>query len=208
MEFTELKQLIRKGECQTLDFKQSTPHVYKIAKTIVSFANTDGGQLLVGVKDNKTIVGVDPEEEKYLLDQAATFYCDPPIHLTYDKVETEDEKIVLVVTVPNSSQKPHYCMNNKEEWNAYTRMNDKSVLASKMTVLLSNIEEEENNRKLTKQEESLLKYLHLNERISLKGYAKLVNFSERRAKKNLIELTKEGILRLYDFEKEVFYTLA
>ncbi|MEH0156552.1 ATP-binding protein [Limibacter armeniacum] len=208
MELSDLKKLIAEGESQTLDFKKTVSNVYKIAKTIVSFANTDGGILLIGVQDDKYITGVDPEEEIYLLNEASTFYCDPPIELTYEKVETEEGKTVLAAHVPNSTQKPHFSLSQKEEWNAYSRMNDMSVLASRMTIQLAEQQDEQERRRLTNHEESLLDYLHKYEKITSKGYARLVNVSERRAKRNLIDLTKEGIIRLHDFEKDIFYTLA
>lgn len=78
-----LKKLIHRGEGEQLDFKQTITDPFKIAKTITSFANTRGGTLLIGVRDNKTIRGVDPEEEKYVLETAANVYCDPAIPLTY-----------------------------------------------------------------------------------------------------------------------------
>lgn len=54
---TNLEKLIKDGEGETLDFKKEITSVNKIAKTIVSFANHKGGIILVGVNDNKTILG-------------------------------------------------------------------------------------------------------------------------------------------------------
>ena len=73
--------LIRQGEGETLDFKKIVPGAMKIAKTIVSFANTKGGKLLIGVNDNGTISGVRGFEEKYVLETAAAIYCKPEINL-------------------------------------------------------------------------------------------------------------------------------
>ena len=86
--------LISGGENETLDFKQEISSVSKISKTIVSFANHKGGKLLVGVKDNKSISGVRSEEEKYMLDMAANFFCKPPIDIQIQEWET-DGKIIL-----------------------------------------------------------------------------------------------------------------
>ena len=62
MTYSQLLRLIDKGESQTLDFKRKITHPLKIAKTLVSFANTKGGKLLIGVDDDKQIIGVDPDE--------------------------------------------------------------------------------------------------------------------------------------------------
>ena len=59
--------LIAEGEHQQQDFKFEISDARKIAKTLSAFANTDGGRLLIGVKDNGKIAGVRSEEEKYII---------------------------------------------------------------------------------------------------------------------------------------------
>ena len=51
----KIARLIEGGENSTLDFKQTVSNVHKIAKTMCSFANTKGGVLLIGVRDNGSI---------------------------------------------------------------------------------------------------------------------------------------------------------
>ena len=64
------------------DFKFEISDARKIAKTLSAFANTDGGRLLIGVKDNGRIAGVRSEEEKYMIEAAAQLYCIPEIDYT------------------------------------------------------------------------------------------------------------------------------
>ena len=52
-----IKNLIAEGEHQQLDFKFEIRDTKKIARSLVAFANTNGGKLLVGVKDNGVITG-------------------------------------------------------------------------------------------------------------------------------------------------------
>ena len=47
--------LIAEGEHQQQDFKFEISDARKIAKTLSAFSNTDGGRLLIGVKDNERI---------------------------------------------------------------------------------------------------------------------------------------------------------
>ena len=49
--------LIAEGEHQQQDFKFEISDARKIAKTLSAFSNTDGGRLLIGVKDNGKIAG-------------------------------------------------------------------------------------------------------------------------------------------------------
>ena len=90
-----------------LDYKQEITSAHKIAKTMVSFANHKGGTLLIGVRDNRTIAGIRTEDERYMLDLAASFYCKPEIIL--DIIEHQiSGKIVLECIVPESEEKPCY----------------------------------------------------------------------------------------------------
>lgn len=53
-----LQQLIAEGEHQQQDFKFEISDARKIARSLSAFSNTDGGRLLIGVKDNGRIAGV------------------------------------------------------------------------------------------------------------------------------------------------------
>ena len=62
-----LEKLISEGEHVHQDFKFAISDARKIAKSLSAFANTEGGRLLVGVKDNGKIAGVRSEEELYMI---------------------------------------------------------------------------------------------------------------------------------------------
>lgn len=55
----KFKELIAKGESKTLELKERLPSNVKIAKTVIAFANTSGGMLIIGIKDNLEIQGLD-----------------------------------------------------------------------------------------------------------------------------------------------------
>jgi len=208
--YSQLLRLIDKGESQTLDFKRKITHPKKIAKTLVSFANTKGGKLLIGVDDDKRIIGVDPDEEKYIVNEALLQYCLPTFELDYLAVEDTYGNYVLIVNIPESQNKPHFVAGNDQSKKAYVRMNDKSILASNM--LLKNMQkgvvENTATKNLSKVQQVLFEYLAIHEKITVKEYAKLCNLSERRAKRTLIEQTLNGFLFSHDFNKEVFYSLT
>jgi predicted HTH transcriptional regulator len=207
----DLLRLIATGENDRLDFKKTITHPDKIARTLVSFANTRGGIILVGVKDNGQISGIDPEEEKYTLKLAAEHYCDPPLKINFEEIEYE-KRTVLQVTIPESRQKPHLAKVKENDWRGYVRVKDESVQTSKM--VLRAIETEETLPNLSRElnldqpDYQLLEYLKNNQRVTLKQFTKLANISQRRAYRILVKLVLHGYIRLHDKEKEDYYTLS
>jgi predicted HTH transcriptional regulator len=181
----------------------------KIAKTMVSFANHKGGRLLIGVRDDKTIVGIKTEEEKYMLDLAANFYCKPPVELII-KEWNVNGKIVLEALIPEGKEKPYYSKGEDEKWWVYIRVKDQSLLASKVTVdvLKRSAEEQSAAISFSSKEEALFNYLKQNERITLKQFSKLINVSRWRATKILVNLISVGVIREHTFEQTPFYTLS
>ena len=207
----DLLRLIAAGEHERLDFKKTITHPDKIARTLVSFANTRGGTILVGVQDNGLVSGIDPEEEKHILELAAQFYCNPPVAVSYAEMEHE-KRLVLVVTVPESPQKPHLAKVKDDDWRGYVRVKDESVQTSKMVLRVLQAEEPLPNitrtLNLDAPDYQVLEYLKIKRRITLKQFTKLANISQRRAYSILVKLVLHGYIRLHDKEKEDYYTLS
>ena len=198
------------GEGVRQDFKKKITSCEKIAKTMVSFANNKGGRLLVGISDDGTISGVkSEEEEKYMLTRAAHFYCKPALDPLFEEVYIDD-KVVLIVEIKKSEIKPHYALGEDKKWWVYIRVNDKSILASKIVV---DVLKRENNDQgvfleYSSKEKALLEYLTDHERITLKEYTHLLNISRRRASRILVTMVLAGIIRVHTTEKEEFYTAS
>jgi predicted HTH transcriptional regulator len=119
----KIKKLIEQGEGVSLDFKQLIQNPHKIAKSMVSFANTHGGILLIGVRDNGSIAGIKAEEEFHMLELAANFYAKPEIEFTVEP-HTIEGKSVLLVTIPIGENQPYYAKGEDEKWWVYVRVND------------------------------------------------------------------------------------
>jgi len=202
-------QLIAKGESETLDFKKTISSAAKIAKTLSAFSNHKGGRLLIGVNDNKTICGVRSEDEKYMLDMAAGFYCKPEVILTINEWELGG-KTILEAIILESKYKPVYAKDEVNKWWVHIRVKDQSLLASKVVVevLKRETNQEGSFIQYTKHEESLLHYLGSNPRLTIKELCKLLNISRWRAQKMLVNLVSAGIIRNHTTEKEEFFTLS
>lgn len=124
-----IQQLVTEGEHVHQDFKFAITDARKIARSLSAFSNTEGGRLLIGVKDNGKIAGIRSEEEIYMIEAAATMYCKPPItpenHIY--KVEGKD---VLEVYVTESQEKPVYALDEENKPKAFIRIKDENILAT------------------------------------------------------------------------------
>lgn len=155
-----LRALIAEGEHQQLDFKFEINDARKIARTLSAFSNTDGGRLLIGVKDNGRIRGVQSDEEFYMAESAATLYCNPEV-----KFETRshqiDGKSVLEIYIPPVANKPVYAQDLDKRWMAYIRVKDENILASiiQLEVWKEGFKERGKLLEFTRSEDFLLRYL-------------------------------------------------
>lgn len=123
-----IRSLIGQGEHQQLDFKFEITDARKIARTLSAFSNTEGGRLLVGVKDNGRISGIHSDEEYYMIESAATLYCKPEIDFN-SRIHLVEGKSVLEIYIAPAIQKPVYARDDQNRWMAYIRVADESVLA-------------------------------------------------------------------------------
>ncbi len=122
-------KLIESGEGQQLDFKFEISDAAKIARSLVAFANTDGGRLLIGVKDNGRISGIRSEEEFYMVENAAMRYCFPEVSFR-SKEWNIDGKKVLEIIIQRSDNIPHKAPDPKDKPKAYIRYQDQNILAN------------------------------------------------------------------------------
>ena len=203
-----IRKMIIEGEGVSLDFKKTITSCEKIARTMVAFANNKGGKLLIGVYDDGTIKGVKSEdEERYMITKAATEYANPPLAPEFEEVYV-DEKMVLVVDIPESAEKPHYALAEDGKWWVYVRVKDKRVLASKVVVdvLKRSLEKEGILIEYSAKEKALLEYLDKAVRITITECCDLLKIGRRRAQRLLVDLILSGIIRINTTEKEEFYT--
>ena len=122
-----IRDLIAEGEHQQQDFKFEISDVRKIAKTLVAFANTDGGRILIGVKDNGRISGIRSEEEYYMIEAAASLYCKPEVpFISFHRIS--EGKNILEVIIKPSENRPHFARDEENRWLAYHRVNDNNFL--------------------------------------------------------------------------------
>lgn len=191
-----------------MDFKFKITDSKKIARSLVAFANTDGGKLLLGVKDNGKIAGVRSDEEYYMIEAAATMYCKPAVDFSV-KTWHHEGKTVLEIIIPKSRDEYHLAKSDNGKWLAYIRSGDQNLLAN--NVLLKVWKKKKKASGILIQykgaEDILLSYLKENETITLSRFCKIAKLTRGEAEDILANLISLGILNIKFTEKQVYYSL-
>jgi predicted HTH transcriptional regulator len=203
-----LKKLIEEGENQKLDFKFCVSDSRKIARTLTAFANTDGGRLLIGVRDNGSIAGIRSDEEYFMVETAVQLFCRPEIIFTTKQHVTQG-KTILEIEVQRGDMRPYLSKDENGKWIPYFRHKDQNLVANR--VLLQIWRKKEKSAgvlvKFSKAENTLLDYLKTNGSITLSGFKKIARIPAYRAEAILANLIIFRVIKMIPSEKGFTYEL-
>jgi ATP-dependent DNA helicase RecG len=110
MNLSELQKRITRWEDLHTEFKEWPVRPDDLAASLVAFANTDGGQLILGVTKDHAAVGVDdPDRVTREVDNVATNNCEPPVTVIQEVLQLVDtvKKAVAIVNVPKGDMRPY-----------------------------------------------------------------------------------------------------
>lgn len=114
------------GESKNIEYKVVVPDKSeKYMKTVVAFANTQGGRLVIGI-DDKThkIIGVDNDilfQTMDALTNAISDSCEPQI-IPDIEPQTVEGKTVIVITVEAGKNRPYYIKSQGKAKGTYIRV--------------------------------------------------------------------------------------
>ncbi len=118
---SELQGLIAAGEGAKVEFKRDELRPEQLAREIVSFANMNGGTILVGVEDDGSVSGLRRADwQRWLMDTVVWRHVAPRIVPDYEEVRTE-RGVVAVVGVPIGAAKP-YAVQRQDRLDYYLRV--------------------------------------------------------------------------------------
>ena len=191
-----IHRLIAQGEHQQQDFKYEISDARKIARTLSAFANTDGGRLLIGVKDNGKIAGVRSDEEIYMVEAAASRYCVPPVecHMSIHRVEGHN---VVIAEVEPIKKRPVRAQLDDGKLCAFVRIADENIVATPVQMALWREDNNEEGSLLpfTAREQSLLRMLaEAEEPMTLNRFARLSRLPRHRAVHLLAQFIRFGLV--------------
>jgi hypothetical protein len=200
-----IANLISQGEHQRLDFKHSISDSKKIARSLAAFANTSGGILLIGVKDNGNVAGVNSEEEYYMLEAAAQMYSKPEVKFNVTRWDI-NKKVVLEVVVRPDPKNLYKAPDKNGKWKVFFRVDDENIIATPLQVKVWNaIRYRKALRvELSHKEQVLIDYLKEHNRITVNQYCKVGFLPLKQAENILVNLAVLGIVDLR-LEKDIEY---
>ncbi|MEZ4905028.1 MAG: ATP-binding protein [Spirosomataceae bacterium] len=221
MDYKALKELVRQGEGKHVEFKLKSNHPEKIVREIVAFANTNGGHLLIGIGDDRSIKGLKYiDEDEYLLVRAIEKYCSPGIEYEIHRVPVGEEREVLVFKILPSPHRPHYVLQAIDYQSSnstyfsqknvlskptptfvkktYIRVADKSVQASWVVREILRLKESEHQQpfRYGDNEHKLMQYLVQHPVVTVDTFATVAGISRTLASKTLIKLVLANVLQI------------
>jgi len=208
-----IRSLIEEGEHQQLDFKFEISDARKIARTLSAFSNTDGGRLLIGVKDNGRISGIRSEEEFYMLESAASLYSKPEVKFE-SHIHKLDGKNVLEIYIPPVENKPVYAQDDHKRWMAYIRVDDENILAGIVQLRIwtgkQDKERDQTDDQLlefTRKEQILLSTLELSPGASLSKLKRDTGFNRQELIKLMTKLVRFDVVEMEVIDGESGFRL-
>ena len=204
-----IEALIAQGEGQQLDFKFEVSDSKKIARTLSAFANTDGGRLLIGVKDNGHIAGVHSEEEYYMIEAASTMYTRPSVPFTATRWKINGKTILEVFIAP-SPDKPHTAPDKDDNYKAYIRVADENIPANEVLLHSWRKKKREDGLllMLTQPVVTLMTYLENHPYIHIRHFCRIAHIKYGVARNILSDLMAINILKYIVVNKTIVYAVV
>lgn len=209
MTLQDVRALAAKGEGLKIEFKKKAAFPEKIVREVVAFANTEGGDLLIGVDDDGTVSGTRfIEEEIFVMQKAIRELILPKLDCEIHLINLSGKKGVAVFRIAQSPDRPHF-LQEKDRKQAFIRVQDRSVQASREVweVLKRGRVPKDTIFTYGGKEGILMKALAESEKITLREFARLAKIPKFLASKTLVRLVTANVLNIHPQESEDFFTL-
>ncbi len=211
-----LPELVGQGENEQTEFKRLVHSPSKIAKPITAFANTSGGVILIGVDDDKRIVGIHSEKETLeIVHEAITYHIDPKPNIDI-YVDEFKRRLVLMVLIPESHDKPHYHLEHTTdphtrksitEKRVYTREGSRNKALCDDRITLMQSKKNPLNVSFGEREIMLLDFLRKNRKITADEYGEMTGLPLVKARESLITMVRSGAVILQTESGKSYYTM-
>jgi len=107
---TQILRIVARGEDSRHQFKADATNAKSVGAELAAFANGLGGLLLIGISDDRQILGLsgaDVRRINSLVASAASQNVRPPVTFTSENVDVSG-KVIIVISVPAGTDKPYF----------------------------------------------------------------------------------------------------
>ena len=129
-----IQSFLARDEGKTLEFKENCRSLQQIIRTAVAFANTSGGTVVIGVRDQtKEVVGLsDPLGEE---ERLANAFADAirPLLIPDIQIHAWRDRELIVVSIPHTIG-PYYVRSEGPELGVYIRLGSSNRRAGPETI--------------------------------------------------------------------------
>lgn len=113
---------VEQPENKTREYKRDMSSPEPVMRAVVAFANSSGGQVVIGIEDDDTVVGVaDPFLEQERLANLVASWVSPQLIPTVELVPL-GEATVVVADVALSNRRPHFLTKDGRSKGTYVRL--------------------------------------------------------------------------------------
>lgn len=204
---SELKKILSAGKGITLDFVENAENKLVIASILAGFANTEGGKLIIGIKDSTKVIGISPTDELAHLEEIASAFCDPIINIVSNTIQ-DDRHLVLEITVPKSEFK-HKTKDDDNQWKFYHRINEHTLVGNRIVIQLWKLQSEGKAKpeKLSQEMNDLKELIDVHEPVSVSRLFRLSSINKNEINLGLASLMYWHIVDCAVVDSIIVYTL-
>ena len=118
-----IDHILSLSEGKTVEFKENSAASHNIIKTLVSFSNTAGGILVIGIRNSdKAVIGIgDPLKEEEKLANLINDCISPKIVPNIEIASYRNKNLLLIQVYPGS-HKPYQIKNSDPTMGIYYRV--------------------------------------------------------------------------------------
>lgn len=198
------------GEGLHTEFKHKVSDPSKIISEMIAFANTEGGNLIIGVDDDRKITGLKfAQEESFQVTQSIKKLCRPGLLYKETTIKLSEKKAILIFHIPKSRRRPHFLRHEGRKI-CFVRLDHMSLQASGEMCEIIRRSKSKRNIGFTygDSEKQLIQHLDSNKDITLTEFQKITGLKRLEASQKLISLVLADILLITPAEGEDRYTRA
>lgn len=212
MNINQIKKWVSSGEDERLEFKLKANHPEKIIREMVAFANHQGGHLIVGVSDNRKIVGLQyPNEAHHQISTAIERYCRPLFDYTTTILPTHTtDRYLLIYEIRKSQNPPHFVEHPDVGRKAYFRLGESSIQASRelCSILRKSVMAKNTMIKYGDIERHLMQLLDNEKTVTVRSFANSANISLKKASETLVFMVMAGVLLIHPSDADDQFSMA